>query len=45
MASSGTSLMPEGLADGLSVEQMADLLDFVATAEAVPAAPAAGSPR
>ncbi len=38
MTSSGRSLMPEGLADGLSVQAMADLLEFIAAAE-----PPAGS--
>lgn len=33
MTSSGRSLMPEGLADGLSVQAMADLLEFIAAAE------------
>ena len=30
MRSSGKSLMPEGLHEGLSAEQMADLLRFIA---------------
>lgn len=34
MSSSGQSLMPEGLAAGMSIETMADLLEFVACAEA-----------
>lgn len=33
MTSSGQSLMPEGLADGLPVQSMADLLEFIANAE------------
>ncbi len=32
-SSSGASLMPEGLAEGLSAQQMADLLAFVVTSE------------
>jgi putative heme-binding domain-containing protein len=34
MRSSGQSLMPEGLLSGLSLEAVADLLEFVSTAPA-----------
>jgi putative heme-binding domain-containing protein len=33
MTSSGQSLMPEGLVDGLPVQAVADLLEFIAAAE------------
>jgi putative membrane-bound dehydrogenase-like protein len=36
MASSGGSLMPEGLASGLTAQSLADLLQFVSAAEAPP---------
>ncbi len=36
MASSGGSLMPEGLASGLTAQSLADLIQFVSAAEAPP---------
>jgi putative membrane-bound dehydrogenase-like protein len=38
MGSSGQSLMPEGLASGLTAQSLADLLQFVAAAQAPPLA-------